>query len=87
VIFGELVMIEVVAHGIVLVADIDDGGGGIGEVGGGRLAAHNGHRVEREENAAREELVFVRAAGMGEERGEGGHEVPKFFENGNDGAN
>ena len=75
VILRELVMVEIVEQRGVLVADVDDGGGGIGEVGGCRLAADDGHGMEREEDRTREEFVFVGTAGVGENRGDGrGHE-------------
>ena len=73
VIFGELMVIEVVERGVVDVADIDDRSRRIGEVGGGGFATDDGHRVDGEEDATGEEFVFVRAAGVGEDRGERCH--------------
>jgi hypothetical protein len=73
VILGELVVVEIVERGIVVITDIDDGGGGSGEVGGRRFAADERHRVEREEDGAGEKLVFMSAAGVREDRGKSGH--------------
>ena len=70
----KLVVVEVVERGVVNVADIDDGDGRIGEIGGGGFAADDGRGVFGEEDAAGEKLVLMRAAGVGENRGEGRHE-------------
>jgi len=73
VVFGQLVVVEIIERRLVAMADIEDGNGGIGEVVGGGLAALDGHGMFREENATGQELVFVRAAGMGENGGESRH--------------
>jgi hypothetical protein len=62
---------------IVVITHIDDGGGGICEVGGRRFAADERHGVEREEDGAGEKLVFVSAAGVREDRVERIHEEPR----------
>ena len=75
VILGQLMMVEIIELGGVLVPDVEHGGGGIGKVGGSGLAADDGRGVEREEDRAREEFVFVGTAGVREDRGDGcGHE-------------
>lgn len=74
VIARKLVVIEVVKRGIVGVADVDDGGGRIGEIGGSGLAAHDGCGALGEEDAAGKELVFVGTAGVGEDRRKRRHE-------------
>ena len=75
VILGQLMVVEIIELGSVLVPDIDDGGGGIGKVGGRRLAANDRRGAERDQDRAREEFVFVGTAGVREDRGDGcGHE-------------
>jgi hypothetical protein len=71
VIGGKLVVIEVVLRGIVLAADIDHGGGGVSEVFRGGFAADDFHAVDSHEEAAGEELVLMRAAGMSEDAFDG----------------
>jgi hypothetical protein len=66
VIFGELVVIEVISRRIVFVADIHDGDLRIVQIGGGGFAPNDGHGVQGEQDTAGEELVFMGAAGMGE---------------------
>jgi hypothetical protein len=48
VILGQLMMVEIIELGSVLVPDVDDGGGGIGKVGWRRLAANDRRGVERD---------------------------------------
>jgi len=74
-ILGQLMVVEIVERRIVRMPDIDDRDGGIGQVGGDGFASHDGHRSNGEEHAAREELVFVRAAGVRENRGKRRHET------------
>jgi hypothetical protein len=81
VVFGKLVVVEIVEGGLVPVTDVDHGDGGIGEVGSRGLTADDGHGVERDEHAAGEELVFVGAAGMREDRGEREHENGREWRN------
>jgi hypothetical protein len=69
----ELVVVEVVEGGFVAVSDVYDERGGIGEVGGGGLAARDGRGVGGEEETAGDELVFVRAAGMSKDASEWDH--------------
>jgi hypothetical protein len=63
-------VVEVVPLGHMFATDIDDGDGGIGEIGLGRFAAHDGHAVNGGKEAAGEEFVLMRAAGMSEDEGE-----------------
>jgi hypothetical protein len=67
VIFGQLVVVEIVERGLVPVADVDDGGGGRGQIGRGGFAAHERHGVQGKERTAREKLVFVGTSGMRED--------------------
>jgi hypothetical protein len=53
-----------------LAAHIDHGDGGICEVGIGRLAADDRDAIAGHEQATGEELVLMRAAGVGENAGE-----------------
>lgn len=66
----ELMVVEVVALRGVLAADIDDSYRGISEILRGGLAADDGHAMHGGEEAAGEEFVFMRAAGMGEDEGQ-----------------
>ena len=74
-ILGKLVMIEVVEVRLVTVTNVDNADGSVGEFGRGRFAAHDGHRMAREQNAAGEKLVGVRTTGMREKGMEGSHEA------------
>ena len=65
-VFWELVVVEIRLGGVVFAADIDDGDGGIGEVGRVGIPAFDGGAVGVDEDAAGEEIVFVGAAGVGE---------------------
>ena len=73
VVFGQLMVIEIIERRLVAMADIENGNGGIGEVVGQRLAALDGHGMFREENATGQELVFVGAARMGQDGGKNRH--------------
>jgi hypothetical protein len=66
-ILGELVVIEIAAVGFVFAADIDDEGGGVVEVCLGRFASYDGSLVEVDEDGAGEEVIFMGAAGVGED--------------------
>ena len=63
-ILRELVVIEVIRFGIVRTPYIDNAGGRIVQIRGVWIAAEDRNFIERSENAAREKLVFVRAARM-----------------------
>ena len=67
-ILGKLVVIEVPAPRIVLSADIDHRRGGIVEIALGRLAARYRRLVDGHQQAAREELILMRTARMGQDR-------------------
>ena len=69
----ELVVVEVVERGVVAVADIDDGDGRIGEVGGRGFATDDGRGALGEKDAAGEEFVFMGTAGVREDGGKRGH--------------
>ena len=60
-------VVKVGFFGRVLVADVDDEGGRIFEVGVGRIASLNFETVFGDEYAASEEVVFVGAARMSED--------------------
>ncbi len=70
-------MVEVIERGLVAVADVDHEGGGIGQVGFRGLAAKDRGGTEGEEESAGDELVFVRGAGVGDNRGKGRHWVDR----------
>jgi hypothetical protein len=65
-ILWELVVVKITALCVVLAADIDDSHGRIVEVGGRGLAPQNRRLVDGDKKAAREELVLMRAARMGQ---------------------
>ena len=68
---GELVVVEVVAGRIVFAAHIHHGDRHVIEILLCWLAAFDGHAVHGDEQAAREEFVLMRAAGVGEDQGSG----------------
>jgi anthranilate phosphoribosyltransferase len=73
---GELMVIKIAPFRRMLAAHIHDGEGGIGEIFGGGFPAHDGHAVNSGEQAAGEEFILMRPAGMREDerkrRGSGG---------------
>ena len=73
-VFRQLMMVEIVERGVMDVPDIDDRDGAVREVSGNGLTPHDAHRVNGEEHAACEEFVLMRAAGVGENRGERRHQ-------------
>jgi hypothetical protein len=73
-VFGELMMIEIVERGIVNMTHVDHTSPGIRKIRRGRFASHHGHWVERKQNAAREDFVFVGAARMSKNGMDGRHQ-------------
>jgi hypothetical protein len=52
-----------------LAADIDDRNGGIRQILRRRFAAYDVNRINRYQQTAGKELIFVRASGVGEDEG------------------
>ena len=68
-------MIEVIERGFVPVAHIHDADRRTGEVFRGWFAADDRHRMQGEQDAAREKFILMCAAGVGENGGDEGHEM------------
>jgi len=69
-------MIEIVERGLVTETHIDHRDGGVGQVGVGLLAPHDGARARGEQHGTGEKLIFVGAAPMRQDRGIERHSIP-----------
>ena len=65
-VFWQLMMVEIVALRFVNVAYVDDADSGIGKIFRGRFTPDDWNGMQGKQNAAGEKLVFVSAAGMGQ---------------------
>ena len=63
---GELVVVEIALFGIVLSPDIDNDNVGIAEILLRGITAPDWHPVAREKQATGEKVVFMGAAGVGQ---------------------
>ena len=64
----ELMMVKVMQLRVVITTDIDDGDVRICQILRQRFSAHDGHRVNGSEEAASQQLIFMSAAGMGQNK-------------------
>jgi hypothetical protein len=68
-VFWKLMVVEIFHLRVVLVAHVHHRNAGVRQFPGSGLAADNGHAVVGEQDTAGKKLVFVRAAGVGEDQG------------------
>ena len=87
-VLGELMMIEIMKGRIVLVSHVDHTKGRVSEVSFGGVAPENRHRMQGQEDTAREELILMGTAGMSKEGGDWGHgaNVGRWESGGNGGS-
>ena len=73
-VFGKLMVIEIMQVGRVVASDIEDAGGRARQIVFTRFPPLDGHGMQCQDDAAGQEFILVRAAGVGEE------EIDRFHE-------